>query len=279
MADAIDELDYHFAELKRVLTNIDAYQAITKQTSKMVISEKRKQLNLTKASEQVQSEFVTNLIIRNYISGKQVVWTPFKANADSMISNYLYHQNKQYQWLLVEAYECFENYLKHAYTLLKVTKKWKNLPQDIIKEIHDQIPLVERIVKIRSENNADFLDSEYMKFMLIFISKMRHLITHNHGLTKDKEKFIKECIDTLGINGRRRAKYEDEINFHFGTNEYENLITLIEIQIPKKEPTSYTRYIDRLGDLIEIIASYAQLIHPYVRLRLRENLKQANTDS
>ena len=66
------------------------------------------------------------LVIRNPYTGKQEKIVPSKRSVKDLKLSLFRHKNKQYQWLLAEAYELFEDCLEmlYAYAGYKNTDLW-----------------------------------------------------------------------------------------------------------------------------------------------------------
>jgi hypothetical protein len=192
------------------------------------------------------------------------------------------HKNKQYQWLLAEAYELFEDYLEKLYALsgrhdnsfwqarhfgnisisdisacdynwfMERVDKIQGKPQSILKQIKLKVPEIKIVEGKHREEIRLF-------FTVILIEKLRHIIVHNRGIVKDKEKFIDLILRESKYNESSEEvvnKAKALINMFFGVNEYSNHIFLSEI--PIEFPLSC--HINRHEILINELAGYYKLI-------------------
>lgn len=209
----------------------------------------------------------TNFLFKDYGSGqlKSLAFSEFTIGDFKRIELEL--KNRQYQLLLLNAFEAFEKYLKWAKSCITTNsskqKTERFSPTKFIITLHKTIPVISTIIKSRNENNPEFLDEINLFLTFSLIEQLRHQITHTSGYAEDKSIFIKNCLERIGrySNGKPKSGYTDYLNRFFGTKKYENLICLIELR--DKENPFY--YYDRLGDLIKELASYIVFIHGYIK--------------
>lgn len=176
-------------------------------------------------------------------------------------------RNKQYQLLLLNAFEAFEQYLKCAEFLINNNLKNKENTRfsstKFIINLHKTIPAIPIIIKFRNESNPRFLDEINLLLTFSLVEQLRHQIAHSSGYAKNKTLFIKKCLERIGRydNDKPKSEYTDYLNSFFGSKQYENLICLIEIR--DKQNPHY--YYDRFGDLIKELASYIIFIHGHIK--------------
>ncbi|MBX9894466.1 MAG: hypothetical protein K2Y09_04705 [Nitrosomonas sp.] len=202
-------------------------------------------------------------------------------------------RNKQYQWLLVGAYEAYENYLKKLYSYIgfidhdfwqakdfgsislneiknndlswfvnRLEKDRIKNTNDISKQIYKKMPILKKILAIRKRDDPRKIDYE---FMIQLITQLRHIIVHNNGTT-DKSEFIKELLKEIGRNNNKSEdqNYIDIVNWYFGIKKMNNTVCLTEVH----DPHGKFMHCDRLNDLVEVIASYAILMHDIAKMHL-----------
>jgi hypothetical protein len=163
-----------------------------------------------------------------------------------LIADTINHQNIQYQWLLVSAFEDYEKYLRNIYAyLICINNKPNNInvkdfltyfmeihsillenidkknASSILKEIRKLLPKY----KYLETNNCQMID---MKFLLLLIQHFRHIIVHKNGST-NKEKLIDKLFSEIGITGKGKNEYLKIFNSYFPDNT--NKIILLEIPV------------------------------------------------
>lgn len=199
----------------------------------------------------------------------------------------LLHKNKQYQWLLAEAYEEFEDYLEgiyayygmvnntfwplkdygnislselngkdHAWHTCQASKK-RNIPHSILNRFRSEFP---ELKNVEAKNNLQI----NLSLAVTLVEKFRHIIVHNGGKVSSKEDFIKLVAENSGLynNGNISKDHIDFINMFFGKNKYKNLITLLEIRIIPDIPFDF--HVSLFCKLTEYLMAYAFLIYEHV---------------
>lgn len=135
------------------------------------------------------------------------------------------HRNKNYQWLLAEAYEAFEVFIARLYTYIGKTepsywqmqdfgtaklneieqkpfewyyeraKKKKDFPKSILNAFRDLCPEID----VYEKNNSSEVN---MRLTLKLIEKFRHLIVHNGGVLGDLEEVHKKVVRECGFSDK-----------------------------------------------------------------------------
>ena len=201
-----------------------------------------------------------------------------------------FHKNKQYRWLLAEAYEEFELFLKkvYAYAGYKDTNFWplsdfgnislndlrnqnfswfifrtKSIRslKDLLNRFRKQLPNIQKI-----ENDNYF--NINLRFAVILVEHLRHTIVHNSGTVLDKSLFIEKVLKEAGLynNGSIDSLYLEFINNFFGNDEYENSIVILEVVV---DSIPIETRISKFGHLTNFTTSYAHMI--YEELKLMHN--------
>lgn len=198
------------------------------------------------------------------------------------------HKNKQYQWLLSEAYEAFEDYIEVAYAYMgyKNVNTWPlkdfgniylneldskefgwylektNNKQEKPKSILNQFRKVFPELQTLESNNKLKIN---LKLAVILIEHLRHIIVHKGGTVSDKENFHKIVLKKSGLytNGRLKEEHVNFIDSFFGTGDYQETIVLLEIPIKPEIPLDF--HIDLFKKLSGYLLAYAHLITGYIQ--------------
>jgi len=224
---------------------------------------------------------VNNMFFNDPISGNPIFYGHITSTIEERISAIYLHKNKQYQWLLAEAYEEFEDFLEAAYastgyydknfwplidygniSLQDISKKdwdWhfnqvkskKGLPQSILTIFRQKFPNISEIEK----NNKLKHD---LKFMLALIAQLRHHIVHTAGKVKNKDRFIEKVLNEVGLfnNGNPKIENTDFINNFLSGDE--NIVALLEIRIRKEIPLNI--HVSPFDILCRFLLSQAHII-------------------
>jgi len=169
---------------------------------------------------------------------------------NTLLHDIVRHQNKQYQWHLVSAFEDYEKCLKDIYAYCVCLQSKSEL-------YNASLPTIYKVAyeliysNLRNENAAGLLSKlrkllpkyreleikndrkDNMRFVLSFIHSLRNIIVHNEGVTDDREKLLTKLLKECGIKsdcdeGKLCINY---FNMCFTSKENPNEITLLEIPI------------------------------------------------
>ncbi|MFP1869093.1 hypothetical protein [Lonsdalea quercina] len=190
----------------------------------------------------------------------------------------LLHKNKQYQWLLVEAYEVFEDFIKSIYGCVgyinpsfwpasdfgdiaikdipsqnlkwfnvQATKK-KKAPKSILNQFREKLPA---LVDIEINNKT----STNYRLAVTMIENFRHVIVHRNGNFGDKEEFIRQVIACSGVPKKNHEAAIQYILKYTRKLKDVDVIYLLE----KEGPYPFIFY-DVLDQLIDVLLAYAFII-------------------
>ncbi len=268
----MNDIEQQFEVFKKAIIEINNYKSFAKSIAEKISAYQQilEDNNLIKKrSEMSDSDYssMINFLYKSYGKGQleSLETNHFKLEDFNRIELEL--RNKQYQLLLLNAFEAFEQYLKCAESLiinnLKNKENSRFSSTKFIINLHLTIPVIPTIIKFRNESNPKFLDEINLLLTFSLIEQLRHQIAHSNGYANNKTLFIKKCLERIGRynNDKPKSEYTDYLNSFFGSNQYENLICLIEI----RDEQNPHYYYDRLGDLIKELASYIIFIHGYIK--------------
>ncbi|HBV7029290.1 TPA: hypothetical protein MD441_002419 [Escherichia coli] len=158
-------------------------------------------------------------------------------------------KNKQYQWVITEAYELFEDYIKkiYAHTVSIHDHFWspsefKNVQIEQNGDMEAYYNAIKRnnkapkkILKVFRRKLPNFRDVEInnkigknYRFEITLIELLRHTIVHNAGKFTDTEKFITKVLDESSISGKTRNNLEIEIRQYIAKEKDSDIIMLLE---------------------------------------------------
>jgi len=275
-----------------------AYVELHQRSINNITNEELKKLKNNKdAFEQIPSlslpASVDNFYFRDAENGTSTLLAYAECSAEEMIDITIHHKNRQYQWLLAEAYEVYEDFLKNIYAYLgfKNNELWvlsdfgsitlkdiktkdfyyfqnqsknkKGIPQTILSRLRNILPKYDSI----ETNNK--IDSD-IKLGIILIEKLRHVIVHCGGMVKDKKGFIELVLKDAGLfnSGKYKQKIVESISRFFGEGPYSNTILLTEVKgIPLYgvPPQIMTGEINVLEILINVLLASAYAIYKEIK--------------
>lgn len=224
-----------------------------------------------------------NLSFRTADTGHHHFYS-FKDNTIQAQLDALAHRtNRQYQWLLAEAYELFEDFLEHAYAcaamenknlwplrdygsisldeldsitfdkLLKQAKAKRDKPQSLLHPLREKLP---RIKALETSNRLQV----NLWFVVNFVEKLRHHIVHTKGIVADKQKFTADLLEKVGLynNGKPDPAYLEFIDLYLCPRGGAHFVRLLEVALPSSG--HFRKYVDVFGDLSDYLVAYAHVL-------------------
>lgn len=266
-----------FKAFKRKIIEIEYLQSVTKKVFIKSLREINKQNNIesTRTDSNYRSSHTQSFWIRNIHLGHRVHCEVNEFNLEEQMQLLLELFNKQYQMLLVDAYEAFEKYLKVAQDELEKVDSSSSSKKSfsalrILKKLHAKIPQIDLILETRNQQDSWYPNKNQALFFVCLIEKLRHCIVHNHGFVADKTKLADDCMNDIGAfeNGNYPRYYVDILNCYFGNGLNSNRICLLEIH-EKSRLQLTDKYTERLGELISVLISYTQFIDVFIQDKLK----------
>jgi len=223
------------------------------------------------------------LVARNPYSGKREKLVPSRRSVDELMLASHVHKNKQYMWLLAEAYEIFEDSLESLYAyvgyrntdfwplrdfggiklselrskeygyFLEQAEKKRNTPASIMSVFRKAYTKLEQLEK---DNELEV----NLRLAVNLIESMRHIIVHLGGTVNDKDEFIKSVLEKSGLynNGNPLEENLLLISSYFGKGEYKNTIVLTETALDTEYPLSM--YVDELAETNSYLIGYIRIL-------------------
>lgn len=239
-----------------------------------------------------------NMYFRTARDGTYQFFGSKKSSVKERRLSMVLHKNKQYQWLLAEAYEGFEDYIEDLYacagfknndfwplhdygniTLSEIkskpfewfqfqAKKKKDRPASIINRFRESIP---NLAAVEAKNGLE----TNLRLAITLVEFLRHIIVHKGGNVSDKDEFIKEVLQKSGLynNGNYESSHLNLINAFFGDREYENTILLLEI--PNNPEIPLDTYINVFEVLSNYLMAYAHLVQEEVENYITNQISRA----
>lgn len=235
-----------------------------------------------------------NFTFRDIKTGEHIFYDQRDLSAEEAKRHLLLRKNKQYQWLLVEAYEAFEKFLLHVYAhvgatcqdcwpmkdygnvtitesaekafpwYLEQSKKKKDLPHSILTALRKKFSALSAV----EMNN--YL-SVHLGFAVALTANLRHQIVHARGWTRSKDDFIAETAKVVGAynNGNIPEQLSAFAKTFFGVGHYDGMIALLEIRTEPNLPIEM--YTCRVGILFEVLLGYGHALVDLVRPSISDN--------
>ena len=226
-----------------------------------------------------------NMLFQDLTSGDVVRYGHRQFTAEDEFNMISKHKNRQYCWLLVEAYEEFEDFLERIYAYIgkdnrnawrledfgsaklpdldhkrfdwflnAVRVKYRLNHRNLLKrlrEIYPELSLVE-------EQNIYQLN---LRFTIETIENLRHHIVHTRGIVQDLDQFGERIIKKCGLwnNGNPKTEHKQLIERYFIVESGTCTIWLNERPIGPPEIPSISFH-DTWSELIGYLVAYAYAI-------------------
>lgn len=277
-----EKLVLQFDRLKEKFASIQHYQRLVSKNTDDILKQLFDELagseELSGELKELFSSSLSNFFYPNPQTGDQQLYSHKKTSIQETIDLTYLYKNRQYQWLLSEAFEAFEQFVKAVYVICGVEDAdfWhsehmrKNFPENPTHEDFAEAAKFLTVTKILnrvrvkvpsiSQYETGHLVLGHLKFYLTLIEKIRHISVHANGVTSDKEKVV---IDILrGCNALDGSEAEAiaraSIENYFGTGDYENHILLLEQKVNIHPVIS--SHINRQEYLANKMLSYSHLL-------------------
>lgn len=276
-----------WGEFSNCILEVDQYRKITDSSTEEELKKikQAEEYHNKQSDDNDNPDSFYNMVFQDAVSGKKIHFGYREINFSEMHSRAIYRKNRIYQWLLVEAYEAFEDYLKKLYAYCgamdssflsvkesnKITLienrdrtykecsaliKKKDEQRKILNKFRNRYPGIEKIER----NNRLDVD---LKYTIFLIEEMRHVIVHDRGVVENRDEFIKKIAKDCGVinNNNIPIKYLYYVNSFF-ENDYGNTIVLLEKNVPTELPIK--RVHNRLSSMVERLTSYAYMLFEQV---------------
>ncbi|QSV17304.1 hypothetical protein [Photobacterium ganghwense] len=285
-----NNIENAYNEFSSRVTNILYYKNIVQSHTTEIYNDllKRKE-NFSKST--LPTEILSShhsMRFTSPIDGESITFGRMSVNIDESIKHTLYQKNKQYLWLLVEAYEYYEDFLEELYACvgysnselwplsdfgkiyhsdlvgkdysfyLDKARSQKNT-KEILKYFRSKIPDLKNIER-NNENGTNFL------YLVSLISKLRHIIVHNGGVINDLGVIIDRIYSDAELP-KSENSYSDDIKFYFSPKNSAYHVEILEYRINNHFLQPYH---DTCSALIEGLAAHAYLIHSKVTVFLKD---------
>ena len=293
------EIDEIFNTFCLRVAEIELYRSVAKDTTRPVVK-RLDEIAQTEADRTGDISLpcsVQSMRFRDPESGEYVNYGTAVSRVEERAKQVVRQQDRQYGWLLVEAYEEFEDFLERSYAWLgrhdwqawrlgefgsirhaelseqpslwyleTVRRKFAQNPRKILDRLRDLYPGL-------ADSEARNKLSRNLRLSVELIANLRHKIVHARGRISNKNGFVKDVITQCGLwnNGRPKAEHREVVEKYLSPDTDDCVVTLIEVSVPPPDgaPPGLWRALsphrDICGTLISDLVADAALVHRYVR--------------
>lgn len=284
MSKELELIENEFKKYLGKICTIQHYQRIINTITKSEIKSLSKiQDNLKDKPDEDKEFYGISLNLFTYrcpFSGHNKPYESLKTSVEEKASLILYHKNKQYQWLLVDAYEIFEDYVESLYACMgfidnnfwpasdfgnisvseipsqdlnwfnKQSTIKKRAPKSILNIFRDRFG---NLQKLERENATD----HDLRLSTSLVENLRHIIVHKNGQITSKDEFIKKILSESCLQNDDKSKAKIN-NFIGAKGRYLNHVVLVE-QIAFKSG-GFSMHVNLHENLVGELSAYAELL-------------------
>ena len=273
-----------YTDLASALSNIEIYRKLSKDMMQQEYERlsARAKMASEREGECPSFESVQAMYFYDAMTGTAVPFGHSELSAETKLRLIKTQKNRQYCWLLVEAYEEFEDYIERIYAyigkrnpddwvledfgnikrselrdkdfqwhLQTVKRKYSQNPKRLLNKLRNMYPNLRCV----EENNS--LNTN-LQVAIELIANLRHQIVHTRGQVECLEDFFKNILNRCGLwnNGNPKMGLRQFIEQYLRKDFDVYNITLIELNTaPPGFPINAIH--DVLGGLIGYLMAYA----------------------
>ena len=277
------------------VTEIELYRSVVKQTTRTVVTrlDEMARDEAGQKGDALPPFSVKSMLSRDPESGEYIHYGADVSRVEDRARQVIRQQNRQYGWLLVEAYEEFEDFLEGTYAWLgrhdwqawrlgefgniryaelpdkpfswyleAVRGKFAQRPAAILGRLRDLYPRLEEI-EARNRLNRN------LRLSVELIANLRHRIVHARGTISDRSGFVDRVLRKCGLwnNGQPKAEHRATVEKYLSPGADDCVVTLLEVSVPPPPgaPSQLWRALslhrDICGSLISDLVADAVLVH------------------
>jgi len=221
-----------------------------------------------------------NMFFQSLSDGELIFYDQRKLGFDNRLKDLVDRRNKYYLWLLVEAFEYFEDFLELIYAHMghKEPSTWppkekkgetstslgqkdfewfldksesnkkNNVKLDCIRKRFPSLAVIEKSNHV----GIDF------RFAICLVEMLRHVVVHNSGRILNVEKFVERIFEKAGMsnNGNYDPQKIKLVNTFVEPYKGQHRIIMLEIY---QQGTPF--HLSRLSQIINWLLTYADYIY------------------
>lgn len=276
-----------FNLLRRRLVDIQVYRKIVREGTNEQVKRLSEFIEDESEDEDKLIRFLSmqSMYFQEFQTGELVRYGFIESNAEHQLRRVLEQKNRQYGWLLVEAYEEFEDFLERLYAYLgkknrdawhledfgraklpelddkpfewylkSVRTKYRLRHRDLLTRFREQYPELKSV----EESN---IYNVHIRVAIELIENLRHRIVHTRGVVDDLDEFVRQVLKKCGLwnNGNPRTGLRKFVESYFYKKSGSYIVWLSERRAaPREVPLDV--YYDVWDQLIVYLIGYAYSI-------------------
>lgn len=278
--ESVDQIDKILSTFTVTLDRLNNFKSILETNYEKIQNEYKQSAGKLEADRIIgwQSMTYFNLIEDSHDSLSPITYT-----YNNYINTGIEYHNKQLQWLLVDAYEAYDDFLNNlfAYFAYYDNNVWDEKKLGKIQTTEGNSQDIEWfIVQIKKKKkyryvlynsiaekltNLKFYQTKNafninLEFEISLITQLRHRIVHNAGVIKNEKKFHSDVLDKISIDEihSEREHYLKMIGNYIGESKARDRVEAVLISSFIKDGSS--AQFDRLNHMFMYLLSSTMLI-------------------
>ena len=283
----MDLFDKPFRALLEKFSAIEHYQRIVGNNTQKLLSDladtKKNLEQLDADTQALMGSSINAFYFYSPYDGTAIPYDSKRTSVDEAIQLTFLHKNKQYQWLLAEAYEGYEDCLEHMYASAGYTdirfwpakdydshepaqaqaaglewfvnqaKRKRGIPASILAQFRRELP------SFVTWERQNLLHMD-LRLSSVLIEKLRHIIVHKNGRTDQRAKMIEEILKQANHVGDKTLEPRSRayVSSFFGTDDHDGLVVLVERPVVQRGGVNIA--INRVSNLMGEMLAHALII-------------------
>jgi hypothetical protein len=279
-------LESHYSRMMATFADLQILQSTIRTSTRRAIQQSLENSARFEAQGEADPSYsLHHMHFRSLAEGSNVFYAKSLRDSEEMRRDMHSHENKQLRWIIVEAYEAYQDFIDVCYAcaLHLGENLWR---ADELKRVEDGAgqapPTLQSLLKTASKNLitgdayskvarfrkhfSEVRSAEAQRalghapnFVLALVEQLRHIIVHQGGRVYSRKEFEKQVLSKAGVwnNGRPAQMYVNELSFYLAEHQGQYLVRLSSAPTPDLPFGE----ISRVDSLLDIVLAYAQFIY------------------
>ena len=279
-------LESHYGQMTATFADLQILQSSIRTSTRRAIQQSFENSERLEAQGKTDSSYsLHHMHFRSLADGSNVFYAKSLRESKDIRRDMHLHENKQLRWIVVEAYEAYQDFIDVCYACAQHLGEnlWR---ADELRRAESRAgkapPTLQSLLDIASESKST--GDAYSKvsrfrnhfpevgsaeerralghapqFVLALVEQLRHVIVHQGGRVSSREAFEEQVLSKAGVwnNGRPAQMYVNEFAFYLAEYQGQCLVRLSAAPTPDLPFGE----VSRVDSLLHIVLAYAHFIY------------------
>jgi hypothetical protein len=256
-----DLLTAEYGRLTETFAGLQIFQSAIRTTTRRAIAQSLRNAARLEAQGRTDNSYsLHNMHFRSLVDGTHILYAKSLRSSEDIRRDMHLHENKQFRWIVVEAYEAYEDFIEVCYASAQHLGEslWKTEEVRRAEREAGQSPAtLEALLKVASDNRitgdahkkitrfrahySELQAAEARRaigdgpnFLLPLVELLRHVIVHNAGNVASRARFEERVLSRAGVlnNGQPDPMYMNEIAFYLTDHQGKCIVRLSDAPTP-----------------------------------------------